>query len=157
MIGFFKKRLKEIFVIVCLLCCLVISVYYFNSVTKYLEFSNHPAARFTLTYSVTTYLELSNNPVARFTLTKNLNEFKTEVVSNKGLKCNPRRRIAFLKNHKCASTTIQNILLRYGLANNLNFVLPTKGPHLGQNKPFKRSMIRGTPWEKVGLSVTRCL
>ena len=151
MIGVFKKRSKEIFMIGCLLLCFEISAYFFYSVTKYLEFSNHPVARFTLTYSVTKYLELSNNPVARSTLIKNLNESKTEVVSNESLKCNPRRRIAFLKNHKCASTTIQNILLRYGLANNLNFVLPSKGPHLGENKPFERSMIRGTPWEKAGL------
>ena len=57
-----------------------------------------------------------------------------------------------MKTHKCASTTIQNILLRYGRTNDLNFVLPTTGHLLGTNVPFKRDMIKGTVWEEAGLS-----
>ena len=36
----------------------------------------------------------------------------------------PRKKIGFLKTHKCASTTVQNILLRYAIKHNLNVVLP---------------------------------
>ena len=56
-----------------------------------------------------------------------------------------------MKTHKCASTTIQNILLRFGRTNNLNFVLPAEGHLLGTNVPFRRNMIQGTLWEKAGL------
>ena len=65
--------------------------------------------------------------------------------------CAPRKKVAFLKTHKCASTTIQNILLRYGRNNNLNFVLPSKGHLLGRNVPFERNMLQGTMWEQAGL------
>ncbi|XP_055955695.1 galactose-3-O-sulfotransferase 2-like [Patella vulgata] len=39
--------------------------------------------------------------------------------------------IAFLKVHKCGSTTVSNIIQRFGMRNDLNFVLPDK-PHEGQ-------------------------
>ncbi|KAH9495747.1 Galactosylceramide sulfotransferase [Bulinus truncatus] len=38
--------------------------------------------------------------------------------------CQPVTNIAFLKTHKTGSTTVSNILLRFGLRHNLNFVLP---------------------------------
>ena len=74
--------------------------------------------------------------------------------------CEPRKKVAFLKTHKCASTSIQNIFLRFGKNNHLNFVLPMKGTILGNkaslknmwnNVPFHRSMIKGTLWEKAKL------
>ena len=65
--------------------------------------------------------------------------------------CEPRKKVAFLKTHKCASTSIQNILLRFGKNNNLNFVLPMKGNILGNHVPFHRSMIKGTLWEEAKL------
>ena len=34
----------------------------------------------------------------------------------------PYRKIAFAKTHKTASSTVQNILLRYGLANGVEFL-----------------------------------
>ncbi|XP_071941139.1 galactosylceramide sulfotransferase-like [Antedon mediterranea] len=42
-------------------------------------------------------------------------------------KCTPRKNIAFLKTHKCGSSTMQNILLRYGDQHNLTFALPKIG------------------------------
>ena len=45
--------------------------------------------------------------------------------------CAPRRKIAFAKTHKSASSTVQNILLRYGLANGAEFLLPWSGNYLG--------------------------
>ncbi|KAH9502255.1 Galactose-3-O-sulfotransferase 2 [Bulinus truncatus] len=38
--------------------------------------------------------------------------------------CRPVTNIAFIKTHKTGSSTMTNILMRFGLANNLNFALP---------------------------------
>ncbi|KAL1461761.1 hypothetical protein WDU94_013633 [Cyamophila willieti] len=51
------------------------------------------------------------------------------------------RSIFFLKAHKCGSSTVQNILLRYGRENNLSFVLPSKGNYIGHPKRFSRDLI----------------
>ena len=79
------------------------------------------------------------------------NEDNQEITKRNFDDCAPRKKVAFLKTHKCASTTIQNILLRYGRNNNLNFVLPSKGHFLGRNVPFERNMLQGTMWEQAGL------
>ena len=60
-------------------------------------------------------------------------------------------KVAFLKTHKCASTSIQNILLRFGMKHDLNFVLPISGNYLGKVKKFHRSMLFGTSWEEAKL------
>ena len=58
---------------------------------------------------------------------------KGQVGPFKGYKdCNKVRNIAFLKTHKCASSTVQNILMRFGVNNDLNFVLPSRGNYLGR-------------------------
>ena len=52
--------------------------------------------------------------------------------------CRPHRKIAFAKTHKTASSTVQNILLRYGLANGVEFLLPAAHNYLGNMlKPFR--------------------
>ena len=67
--------------------------------------------------------------------------------------CAPRKKIAFLKVHKCASSSIQSILLRYGLKHSLNFVFNTTGYSFWNKKgeTFQRSMIKGTLWEQAKL------
>ncbi|PIK53766.1 hypothetical protein BSL78_09356 [Apostichopus japonicus] len=40
--------------------------------------------------------------------------------------CQPNGNIAFLKTHKTGSTTLRNILNRYGVSNNLSFILSNK-------------------------------
>ena len=51
--------------------------------------------------------------------------------------CVPHRKIAFAKTHKTASSTVQNVLLRYGLANSVEFLLPAAHNYLGNMlKPF---------------------
>ena len=40
--------------------------------------------------------------------------------------CKPKRKIGFLKTHKCASSSIQNVLMRFVIKNKLNVVLPGK-------------------------------
>ena len=46
--------------------------------------------------------------------------------------CSKKTKIAFLKTHKCASSSVQNMLMRFGLENELNFVLPSVGNYLGR-------------------------
>ena len=65
--------------------------------------------------------------------------------------CNPETDIVFHKTHKCSSSTVQNILLRYGLKHELNVVLPKSGNYLGQKLPFQANLLRGTPWQIAGL------
>ncbi|GFR60462.1 galactose-3-O-sulfotransferase 3 [Elysia marginata] len=42
------------------------------------------------------------------------------------------RQVVFAKVHKAASSTMQNIFLRFALARNLSVLLPKKRPHLGE-------------------------
>lgn len=54
-----------------------------------------------------------------------------------------RENIFFLKAHKCGSSTVQNILLRYGRDNNLLFLLPSEiqGNYIGNPKLFNSKLI----------------
>lgn len=62
------------------------------------------------------------------------------ITENFGL-CSPKKNIVFLKTHKCASSSIQNILMRYGDAQNLTFVLPKQANYIGHPTPFNRSLL----------------
>ncbi|KAJ6217974.1 hypothetical protein RDWZM_009131 [Blomia tropicalis] len=55
--------------------------------------------------------------------------------------CQPKSKIAFIKAHKCASSTIQNIFMRYGYFNERLFILPRKGNYLGHPEKFNRNMV----------------
>jgi hypothetical protein len=46
--------------------------------------------------------------------------------------CQKQTNIGFLKTHKCASSSVQNILMRFGVKNQLNFVLPSAGNYVGR-------------------------
>eukprot|EP00090_Calanus_glacialis_P019168 TRINITY_DN29507_c0_g1_i1.p1 TRINITY_DN29507_c0_g1~~TRINITY_DN29507_c0_g1_i1.p1 ORF type:complete len:416 (-),score=122.28 TRINITY_DN29507_c0_g1_i1:24-1271(-) len=65
--------------------------------------------------------------------------------------CMKKQKVGFLKTHKCASSSLQNILMRYGVNNKLNFVLPSAGNYLGRYVKYSRSMIANTPWERAGM------
>ncbi|CAN7939725.1 unnamed protein product [Ixodes hexagonus] len=54
--------------------------------------------------------------------------------------CRPRRSICFLKTHKCASSSVQNMMMRYGDRHNLSFVLPRRYNYLGNPEYFNRRM-----------------
>ena len=66
--------------------------------------------------------------------------------------CKPETKVVFLKTHKCASSTLQNMLFRFAHQNDLNVVLPFTGNYLGMEIPFHPSMIANTPWERAGFS-----
>ncbi len=59
--------------------------------------------------------------------------------------------MAFLKTHKCASSSIQNVLLRFAMKNELNVVLPLTGNYAGKFAPFSNAVLYGTPWEQAKL------
>ena len=63
--------------------------------------------------------------------------------------CQEKTKIFFLKTHKCASSSLQNIFLRFGEKRNLSFVLPMRGGNLGP--VFSRQVLQGTPWEQAGM------
>ncbi|XP_014293483.1 galactosylceramide sulfotransferase-like [Halyomorpha halys] len=62
-------------------------------------------------------------------------------IENYQLRKDERQNIVFLKTHKCASSTVQNILLRYGYIRNLDFVIPPNSNYLGHPEHFTKSMI----------------
>ena len=61
--------------------------------------------------------------------------------------------VGFLKSHKCASSSVQNILMRWGVKQEMNFVLPSSGNYLRSETQLKysRDMLADTEWEKKGL------
>lgn len=52
-----------------------------------------------------------------------------------------KKHIFFLKTHKCASSTVQNILMRFGHMENLDFLLPTMHNYIGNPIHFNTSMV----------------
>ena len=60
----------------------------------------------------------------------------------------PKTKVAFLKTHKTASTTIQNILFRYAYKNNLTLVLNDSGNYIGANG-FSLESVENTSWYRA--------
>ena len=55
--------------------------------------------------------------------------------------CRERRAMIFAKTHKTGSTTLQNILFRFGQQHNLLFLLPKSGKHTFHLRShFRKSM-----------------
>ncbi|RWS21474.1 galactosylceramide sulfotransferase-like protein, partial [Leptotrombidium deliense] len=55
--------------------------------------------------------------------------------------CRPKSNIVFIKTHKCASSSVQNIFMRYGYNHDKTFVLPAKGNYLGHPSLFRKSLV----------------
>ena len=59
----------------------------------------------------------------------------------------PEKYVYFHKTHKCSSTTIQNILFRYAMNNDLVLVLPQHGGHFtSTSDKFHSQMVQKTDW-----------
>ncbi|XP_072041827.1 galactosylceramide sulfotransferase-like [Amphiura filiformis] len=52
--------------------------------------------------------------------------------------------------HKCSSSTVQNILFRYGEKHDLDFVIPPDGHHLGQS-PFDKRFLLQLPTKEYNI------
>lgn len=94
-------------------------------------------------------------PTQHFTGSNRLSDVQDKYAYGRVLPCTPRKNVVFLKTHKCASSSVQNILLRYANQRNLTVVLPltSKTHYLSRLKPFTRSMIAGAPWEILGYNI----
>lgn len=55
--------------------------------------------------------------------------------------CTPQEHIMFLKTHKCASTTLQNLFFRYGVLRSLVIALPDSANYFGHPELFQANMV----------------
>lgn len=58
-----------------------------------------------------------------------------------GTGCSEHSRVAFIKTHKCAGTTLQNVLMRYGFSRDLTFAIGPRDVYLGHPTRFRRDMV----------------
>lgn len=80
--------------------------------------------------------------------------YKKEELIEENKHCKKVNKIGYAKLHKCASTSLQNILLRYAVAHNLNVVLPNGDDgYFTQEyeELFSRRVLSETPWEQAKL------
>jgi len=106
----------------------------------------------TLTPSKSTPITSPEKPsTTASTSTKPAETIKIDLIApddqNSSQKCINRKNIFFLKTHKAGSTTVQNVLLRYGERNNATFALPKQSAaHVfNYNVKFSPTMVRPSP------------
>jgi hypothetical protein len=69
---------------------------------------------------------------------RNFTEGWKGFASNRSGSCRPTDNVVLIKVHKCASSSIANILTRYGMKHRLNFALPRFDiGHIGWPKPLR--------------------
>ncbi|XP_018411002.1 PREDICTED: galactosylceramide sulfotransferase [Nanorana parkeri] len=68
---------------------------------------------------------------------------KSNSSSGSSLHCIPRHNLMFLKTHKTGSSTILNILFRYGEKHNLHFAFPRRRNDFGYPSYFQRWQVEG--------------
>ncbi|XP_041470116.1 galactosylceramide sulfotransferase-like [Lytechinus variegatus] len=66
-------------------------------------------------------------------------------------RCIPRKNMMYLKTHKTGSSTLQNIIYRYGDAHGLKFALPKAGVYLGTPSLFRRTFPIPSPTGKYNM------
>ena len=67
--------------------------------------------------------------------------------------CVPAEKVGFAKTHKTASSTVQNIFLRWGLNQDWNFALLTSGSHLG---PPNNQYVLNQPFQVLCKTFCKC-
>uniref|UniRef100_A0A0P5S7U3 Galactose-3-o-sulfotransferase n=1 Tax=Daphnia magna TaxID=35525 RepID=A0A0P5S7U3_9CRUS len=65
----------------------------------------------------------------------------------------PARKFAFMKNHKCGSSTIENIIFRYAHKHDLNVVLPESGNYLSKTALFNHRTLNNTKWRNLPFDI----
>ena len=65
--------------------------------------------------------------------------------------CSKHTVVGFLKTHKCASSSVQNIFMRFGLKNELNFALPMAGNYVGRyyTIPYYSTLYHTIPYHST--------
>ncbi len=84
--------------------------------------------------------ELEHNPVSEREGEESLDEST----------CEPVHKIIFAKTHKTGSSTIQNILLRYGVKNDLVFAMPPDSWMFHIIDAFNADNVLKGPWKDLG-------
>lgn len=93
---------------------------------------------------VSTHKRLMNTPTPSSVSETHINSVLTKAT------CNPKFHIVFLKTHKTASSTILNILYRYGESRKLTFALPlNKHSQLFYPFPFTSNFVEGVSSRSV--------
>ena len=88
---------------------------------EYLDFEQHEQ---TENHAKTMDRENRENRKHTKNYVKNKNQEKTKNINQKLHNCKPSTHIFFLKTHKTGSSTVMNILYRYGLTKSLKVALP---------------------------------
>lgn len=68
---------------------------------------------------------------------------RTSRSNREAKRCTPKKSLMFLKTHKTASSTILNILLRFGQRNQLKFAFPNSRNDFFYPVPFDRTQVNG--------------
>lgn len=63
--------------------------------------------------------------------------------------CLPKKKVAFAKTHKTGSSTLQNVLFRFGVREDLNFAMRAKSWMFDYKSPFNASVILDGPWKAL--------
>lgn len=75
---------------------------------------------------------------------------RTRKVRESEEKCVPQQNVAFAKSHKTGSSTLQNIILRYGIRHDLNFAFPKDSWYFKLKAPMNASDVLDGPWKELG-------
>lgn len=84
--------------------------------------------------------------VTHFTRDQNRTSPLDQVEESSITSCSPKKNIVLLKTHKTGSSTIQNILYRFGDSHDLKFALPLAGKnYFCFNENFSRTCVAPLP------------
>lgn len=131
-------------------------------VMQYPEGSVFPNYASTATKDYIKSLERKIDNLQKFcsqTTDRNLfNDISQEVIETKAKfslsgKCQPLKKIAFAKTHKTGSSTLQNILFRYGAKHDLNFAMHPKSWMFSYKEPFKAHVVLEGPWKGLEFDI----
>lgn len=109
---------------------------------------------FVLTVSALLFVYQINIP--RFDILQNVGWSEAQSKSSlKSIPCYPAKNVVFLKTHKTASSSVQNIFLRYADEKNLTVAVPTNRNEqlFSLLQPFQKEMVTGVPWENLGFNI----
>ena len=131
--------------IICILCLFVLTIQHFSNKNENYKF-NATEASFTTKqklHHAQNGVKIHFHPQVFQSVDKPITYASSPSASSN---CKPRKNIFFLKTHKTGSSTIQNILLRYGEKYNLTFALPksTTAHVYNYNVKFSKWMVRET-------------
>ncbi|KAK4010458.1 hypothetical protein OUZ56_019601 [Daphnia magna] len=63
------------------------------------------------------------------------------------------RKFIFMKTHKCGTSTVENIIFRFALKNELNIVLPEEGSYLSRDELFDHNSLNTTKWKDLNFDI----